>query len=96
MNPTPKVILERASKWSLTRLPYIEGEPTLGDVIRAAEIFADHRAVTVHLEYKEEVQALADAWSEWLKNSNQFISEEMLDSMGRLLDLAGVELEVDE
>jgi len=88
-NPTPKELLERASKWSLTRLPYVEGEPTLGDVVRAASIESRR-------EMYQELQTLADAWSEWLKNSNQFISEEMLDSMGRLLDLAGVELETED
>lgn len=69
-----------ARVWSKTILHAVDGTPTLGEVMDACE-----------RPYITEIETLHDAWEAWLETPDQFISEDMLQSFSRLLELAGLD-----
>jgi len=78
-------IAARADVWGKTRLAYVDGDPTL------AMVLADARA-EARSPYEEAARILGKEWSAWLDTPEQFISEGMLEAMGTVLEIAGVEL----
>jgi len=80
---------QRAWVWRGARLQYVQGAPTLGEVMDACKA---EGAAECDEKWKAHAVELGEAWSEWLAAPGQFISDDMLYAMSAMLKLAGVEL----